>query len=465
MLWTGQIGYSLYVFSFAARALRLRHLFRVNQAKLHIDLQGSGNSIDKGFRRMNAGDGIINSSKPSASAIMEEAMDPGAASMLGAQSMPVSSSTLGTRRLKRRGLSEAQIHYWTFIIVMVIVAAWCTYVQAKSEQYSVEPASYYCPQIENGRLRWEHWPFMVVSTAWSFIACPLFVWLLWKANDTYGIRRDMIVTSIATPFFTIASFVAQSFPFGHMPGEPTFPIWVPATTWALGGVYIGQWTAVALPVLESYGYHPVRRIRRWWRSYYSTFTEFATRTGEIRGRRPSTKAVETVPYQDLFRAVLEDPQWFEAFRSFSARDFTTENPMFFHEYRKLMLKVKATLGNVARDGPESESQLGLGVYLPPSTSNLPIPTVLASDFRKLYRTFIRPSAALQLNLPAHLVHQISQQLGRKDETGLPLISVFDPVRTEVLTMMFQSFSKFVEEEKEGCLKSLGRLKPGNDAIA
>ena len=130
-----------------------------------------------------------------------------------------------------------------------------------------------------------------------------------------------------------------------------------------------------------------------------------------------------------------------------------------------MLKVKRTLGDVTREAPEPEAQLSLGVYLPPSISNLPIPAVLASDFRRIFRTFIRPGAALQLNLPAHLVRQLTQQLGGREEGNLPLISVFDPVRTEVLAMMFQSFLKFVEEEKEGCLKSLGRMKTGNDAIA
>ncbi|KAJ3289002.1 hypothetical protein HK104_007808, partial [Borealophlyctis nickersoniae] len=44
----------------------------------------------------------------------------------------------------------------------------------------------------------------------------------------------------------------------------------------------------------------------------------------------------------LFETVLNDAECFEAFKKFAARDFTTENPVFYQHYRALMIKVRAT---------------------------------------------------------------------------------------------------------------------------
>ncbi|KAJ3046210.1 hypothetical protein HDV00_000022 [Rhizophlyctis rosea] len=228
--------------------------------------------------------------------------------------------------------------------------------------------------------------------------------------------------------------------------------------------------------------------------------------------------INQIPLKELFEWALEDPQCFETFKGFAARDFTTENPMFFHEYKKLMMKVKVVLNGVtvvelvkekeptaphatspaslergrssgapvphrafslspvsATSSPTTATSspapvalpvsstdptaLPFGIYLPPSTASLPIPQSLLADYRRVYSTFIKPGAPLQLNLPAHLVDHISRQLGKKGDTDVtPPISVFDRAKTEVLGMMFQSFPKFVEEEKSGYLRALRKGK-------
>ncbi|KAJ3264193.1 hypothetical protein HK104_006510 [Borealophlyctis nickersoniae] len=75
--------------------------------------------------------------------------------------------------------------------------------------------------------------------------------------------------------------------------------------------------------------------------------------------------------------------------------------------------------------------------------------------------FISHGANYQVNLPAHVVTDIAQKIGQRDASGTPLppINVFDEAKNEVVNLMFETFPRFVEVEKNGCLVAL--LKKGN----
>ncbi|KAJ3036028.1 hypothetical protein HDV00_003121 [Rhizophlyctis rosea] len=488
LFWSGHIGNSLYIFSFATRAIRLRHLFRINQLKLKIELQGSGSGSLDTFGRGKvakrekevAGAGFYGGDGSQAGSVVGSILSSvgGSDARMMGSIVSVGTDVPVIRGKKGRQWKDVEVHIMALTGVMLVIGSWCAVVTARSPFFSIHPTSYYCPLFVNNKIVWEFWPNMVVSVGWGLIICPVLVWLFWKANDTHGIRRDLMILGFVTPFVTIAALVSSNTPSGRLPNESTFQVWFPGTNWYIIAILINQWVAVALPVLEAYGFHPIRKFTRC--CYHRG--RRVSRLVRERGSRgtPRSSDVSTasgggiddmsrIPLKDLFEWAMEDPQCFEAFKAFAARDFTTENPMFFHEYRKLMFKVKTSLGDIAKDSvtskresisissPVSQQQpdpLPFGTYLPPSITNLPIPAALVSDYRRVYSTFVRPGAQLQLNLPAHLVDMVGRQLAKKEEAGSAPVGVLDGVRREVLGMMFESFGRFAEEEREGYLKAL-----------
>ncbi|KAJ3044582.1 hypothetical protein HDV00_001508 [Rhizophlyctis rosea] len=102
-----------------------------------------------------------------------------------------------------------------------------------------------------------------------------------------------------------------------------------------------------------------------------------------------------------------------------------------------------------------------GRYLEPALSTTPMPPHLLPECRKLFRGFVAPGASLQLNLSAHIVDDISRRLKTIPKTGqftfnepIPgiTVSIFDNVRDEVLRLMWDAFPRFIDKERNGCLK-------------
>ncbi|KAJ3160842.1 hypothetical protein HDU86_008202 [Geranomyces michiganensis] len=84
-------------------------------------------------------------------------------------------------------------------IVTIIVLAYVGVVLASSTQYSPAPISYQCNVAS-----WEMAPVLIAFGAFLMIGCPALCWWLWAYNDTYGIRRDLIVFGMAGTIVGIA---------------------------------------------------------------------------------------------------------------------------------------------------------------------------------------------------------------------------------------------------------------------
>ncbi|KAI8799899.1 hypothetical protein BJ742DRAFT_107464 [Cladochytrium replicatum] len=90
-------------------------------------------------------------------------------------------------------------------------------------------------------------------------------------------------------------------------------------------------------------------------------------------------------------------------------------------------------------------------------SMLILPT-LKEDYRRFFRTFISQDSPLQVTLTPRLVDEISRQFpgsGGAAVKKLPLVSVFDEAKNEVLGGLYKTtFLKFVSEEEYGLLKPI-----------
>ncbi|KAI8822991.1 uncharacterized protein EV422DRAFT_522966 [Fimicolochytrium jonesii] len=334
------------------------------------------------------------------------------------------------------------------------------------------------------------------------------------------------------------------------------------------------------------GYNPAVK-----RNAHTSSTSRRTnqRSGGPSGRKPNgghppkkwKPGASTVTWT-LFQGVLDDETCFESFKTFAARDFGAENPLFYQEYRKLMGEVRAAQeaekggpvggqptagsrrpstdpppqsiddtpsrsprpdqpqgvsekprshvaeaplpdehrlgatqsGAISRDSVAAKnypvfdftdsdsiaptlrskvanmllagkasrtssknrnskqsvstqrsqiSLFGFGsssqptLHAPPvagSEGGLLIPPSMRGDYETFYNTFVAPGSPLQVSLPARIVEDIAKQVADESRRVLPLVSVFDEARNEVLSAMYAMFPRFVDVEKEGVVKKL-----------
>ncbi|KAJ3160841.1 hypothetical protein HDU86_008201 [Geranomyces michiganensis] len=362
----------------------------------------------------------------------------------------------------------------------------------------------------------------------------------------------------------------------------TFRLYFGASNWPVIGVAVGHFTSIFLPLLNSYDIHPSRPLSDMLQQLYRSASRDSNAsdppTGEAaaaaqrsgdgmptiavtndteRRRRASasppaahrkitsgSKRTRKAVTWTLFQSVLDDPDCFEAFKAFAARDFAAEAPLFYQEYKKLMEKVRAegappgapqrtetpppqgstyrmhsflqqesvilehlpgalnrnaaasndsvrgkypifdfttstgaasfagrvlhavTRGKFGSKGDDStgsspvrRSRNNLFLFGSRSEPTLMAPPVAASaggllisaslreDYKALYRTFIATGAPLKISLSPRVVEEIAKQVG-EDSRMLPLVSVFDEARNEVLAVMYDMFERASEEDAD-----------------
>lgn len=245
-IWCTYFGVNFYIFAFASRALRLRHLFRVNQNKLKWfkEMRGSRSKLvlssmrskrstsAAGFghsQSQNASqtgsqgvvsfggtddydifagppvDGVVATGLvPVVESDVHGAITPIAAAPSIAQSAPAGTAVPGAavppvseeNRWDDMASWEERWRGNLLALLLIVCAIWCTVVTCLSPAYSVD--STFCFEVG-----WEMYPFYVVMAVWCFVGCPFLVWILWRSDDTYGIKRDLAITGIATPVSSI----------------------------------------------------------------------------------------------------------------------------------------------------------------------------------------------------------------------------------------------------------------------
>ncbi|TPX66995.1 hypothetical protein SpCBS45565_g04138 [Spizellomyces sp. 'palustris'] len=438
-----------------------------------------------------------------------------------------------------------RLAYILFGILALVVGYICA-VTALSTQYRIRPVSYQCTMGT-----WEMMPVLVIMAGFFILGCPTLCWWLWRDNDTYGIRRDLIAFAISGTTVAVMYGLQQAMlPSGRNFGESPLRLYFGASNWPVLGVAVGHMTSIFLPLLASYDIHPLRPFSRLFRLYRAPSRESNTdsegsnekleaKKRKVGKRRPARKGAPPSVTWALFASVLDDPDCFEAFKDFAARDFAAENPLFYQEYRRLTEKVRVAqapspganrlLPGIAA-GPSGESSASLPVptdgasslpaplvhqstmsrmsmadkypvfdftvrqertmktriitflahpfsrplsntsragslfnfgsrsqpvLVPPpvaaSAGGLLIPPSMRDEYRTFYKTFISPGSPCQVNLPARIVEDVAKQVG-DDSKVLPLVSIFDEARNEVLDSMFEMFPRFVEAERDGVVK-------------
>ncbi|KAK9704492.1 hypothetical protein K7432_010161 [Basidiobolus ranarum] len=299
VLWVTSVGIPLWFLVMGARFLRLAFLYRYNQAKLFSDMNTFLREIEPEMKQKNSS----LKSLPHRFGISEEWY-------IGKQQL-MSSKTLLT--------------YVGYLVVFHIFLT--VLIQIGSDQ-SVTTGAVGCG------FTWELIPRVTFQAFYVFIMLPGLAFFIWGIEDTYWIKKELIVVTVVEAI----NFIARTLLL-FTPSMQTGSFLFSESLWTLAALVVVHFNTVIIPILNSY-----------------LNTERNLRTDK-----------------NSFIRVLKDPQLFTNFKLFTVKDFSVENILFYEHFENLL--------NLARSHPEVEE-----------------PDLVSQEIDRMYQLFFAPGARYELNL-------------------------------------------------------------------
>ncbi|RKO88526.1 hypothetical protein BDK51DRAFT_46837, partial [Blyttiomyces helicus] len=377
---------------------------------------------------------------------------------------------------------------------LAAVISYLVVVSNVSERYRVNPPSTAC-----GTGTWEVLPLIAVMGGFFLFATPVIVYSLRNVSDPNGIKEDLIVSAIADTIVTIMFFIWQiAFPTSI---SSEIHAVFGAVNWPVLGVFIGHITSVIIPLSRSYTVegNPMQMLRRAIRARKKsgskhrqgpvTWSLFAAVLDDpecfeaLKEYSARDFAAEYPIFYEEYRRLMDSvraalvPEVREALPTTrlgvpkplvpSSTKISLVSASKYPVYdggegenasvwKKIVFWRKRDEGgsavSVAAGDPASQRNSTARAHtvspLTITTGSLLIPPRFRDDYRVFFQTFIARGAPLQVNLPARIVDEITRQLGH-GSTLLPLMSVFDEAKNEVLIAMYDTFPRFVASEATG----------------
>ncbi|KAJ3123301.1 hypothetical protein HK098_002038 [Nowakowskiella sp. JEL0407] len=233
-------------------------------------------------------------------------------------------------------------------------------------------------------LTWEMAPLAIILIGWFFMVGPWLVWYLsFVQDDTFGIRRDLISGTIGGAICTVmAIFWIAVFP-SQLSQDVVFAIqkfWQ-FHNWAIFELFISHIASIVIPLTNSHEIHLFHELLAKIIPAKLSHSQLMLSTSSTSTRLPqiSSKRLEELGGWILFAETLDDEAIFTSFKNFTVRDFCSENPLFYQEYRKLMEKVK----NAFENNDQSAKYDHLASVQSQNHSPIETKWVLTEEFRSL----------------------------------------------------------------------------------
>ncbi|RKP40008.1 hypothetical protein BJ085DRAFT_38345 [Dimargaris cristalligena] len=214
-----------------------------------------------------------------------------------------------------------RIHYQTLIsekyllayllVLCIFTAVYDLLVNIYYDMFSLRPLGRDC------KLAWPYYPMLAWVAIHILIIFPLVIRRLWKINDAYGIRTDLIVCCCASTIGELMFLVWQLF-FRHYRNV------VSSLAWFLLAMLVIHTSSVTLPVFRVL-YHPYRPL---------THTTSSDKTpNDLTWRSPN--------FNEFARS-LNQPATLHHFKDMAVRCLCVEAVIFLEEYRELMDQLAST---------------------------------------------------------------------------------------------------------------------------
>jgi len=261
----------------------------------------------------------------------------------------------------------------------------------------------------------EYIPVYAVLSVLLFILNPLLLFYVRDIEDAYGIRFELVATSLIW-FITLTLDLVWIY-------VPKIPDEV-KTAWPHY-----MWMLVAF--LLTHIVTVIRPLFIYWRQRRSGDEEDTASSNRQRG---STGASS----KKAFELVLTDSMLFEEFKHFAVKDFSVENALF---YEKAAMFRRLPPVPVSASAADSE--------------------YLSKEARKIYYLFLREHADLQINISGPTLRNVESDMRLKRFHP----SMFDRALTEIVALMWtDTYVRFVRSKssdwRRDVVRRAGMLNSG-----
>ncbi|KAK9696694.1 hypothetical protein K7432_012333 [Basidiobolus ranarum] len=379
-LWITSLVQPLLYLTILARALRLLFFYQFSEARLAVALNKPEKStyrpksiiqIFTASRRKSDGSayelhGLTDSPTPPlpSDSIVQDIPPP----IWGYRGNDLSQNWYYRRRYMLSG------QFIATVIAMILMFHLCVVfiVQLLSKRFALYPAIH----TEDCMRGWEYYPHDVFACIYILIFFPFLIYKLWSVKDAYGIRVELIATSLIS---CIGFFIfLMTLIFGK---DTSFSKDIPHSLWWGLPLMVVSFFTVTYPLIKClpYSFSCSRRL--------SSETEYT---------------------MEVFESLLNNPIQFESFKLFTVSDFTIENTLFYERCRNIALSAQEANCNNSID--------------------------VATELQEIYNTFIKTTAEFQVNLES----ETRKSLLDKVEKELFTLDMYESAVEEIKFLMFRN---------------------------
>ncbi|KAJ1665785.1 hypothetical protein IW140_003301 [Coemansia sp. RSA 1813] len=369
------------------------------------------------------------------------------------------------RRLMRFTTDRMLLLYVGLLLLFIVVLTFV--INATDKQFRLRPMNIVC------EFMWGFIPALSIIVFYFFLMFPIILWRVWRNNDAYGIRNDLIVCDTVGIVVMIVTLVWV------LRLHETQQIW-PGLSYIWVYALFIHVSSVLVPLIYA--------IKHMQRANEGAVSQ------QIYARHDGLQApVYTLGVSSRradFNRMLDSALEYQRFRSFAASCFCSELTSFVEEYQILKSQVLALLDHqttkVANDSCDSstaaimhhEAPLELNrlsqsivdnilaqdmdyaedfqrtsatvsiletvrdKYANINPDTLMFPPQLAPKIFGMYREFVDPASITSVNASSLVVRRITERIN----SNFLHISFFDELKDEVLLMLYSDvYTRFIRK--------------------
>ncbi|KAJ2725639.1 hypothetical protein GGI07_001139 [Coemansia sp. Benny D115] len=320
-LWLFNIGFLMSLTAMSARAFNLMVVYKVHELSSELSMQYP--------KTMQSG----------ASAMLmkpEEKWYPQNSTRITSTSsstMDIPDSVPRLRQAKQLEKYKRLLPYVTdkaliiYIAIVIAVGVVLTLViNITDKQFSMRPMSTICIFF------WGFLPITAVVVLYFFIIFPIILWRVWRQNDAYGIRNDLIICDTVGILCMVITIVWVNVL------KETQQIW-PGMSYIWVYAFFIHITSVLIPLVRAMQHirNSDEQDKQQEPLDVSMMTQSTLAYSIGQGRRAG------------FNAMLEDPIEYQSFRAFAVSCFCSELTGFIEEYQALKARTVFHFKSSAKD--------------------------------------------------------------------------------------------------------------------
>ncbi|KAJ2655647.1 hypothetical protein IWW48_005423 [Coemansia sp. RSA 1200] len=499
-LWLFNVGFVMSLAAMSARAFHLFVVYRVHElasrlsSKVPGAIGASGKRIES--QSQQHGDG---ESDRSAGSTAHQLIDstgmikPGRLGSAISRSNPYERIRLEQRLCKYRRLlrfttDRMLLIYLGLLLLFAIVLT--LVINATDKQFALRPVNIVC------EFMWGFIPCLAIIVVYFFIVFPVILWRVWRNNDAYGIRNDLIVCDTVGILVMIVTLVWV------LRLHETQQIWPGLSFIWVYALFI-HISSVLVPLV-----HSINHMRRANddssasdvaipSSASAPVALFLANQERLQtGVRPTGVSRRRAE----FNRMLDSASDYQQFRLFAASCFCSELTSFIEEYQVLKSLVLVLLDHqIAKSGSKPHAGFGFSALDskdakqdPGGTGNrsnrlsqsiadsilsqdmvdfaesfqrtsvtvsiletvndrypgirpeeLVFPKQLVAKILAMHSEFVDPASLTSVNASPHMVRKIFARI----DLGYYHVSIFDDIKDEVLLMLYSDvYTRYIAKK-------------------